>query len=834
MNKNSSDKHYLSKNIHRTSEIISQLDDRLHRLRQSILPRQPYLVSVPSDVPYRHSSRFVNTWYEGTPFDHTEEQLQYVSFLSRQREDESLLKVEGSWADDQGNRIDEDALSPKTIPNTGRNTPADQGQRKKISLKDYKTKGKGSPESASQPPAATSPTKTNSEPNEPPATTKNAPEGPPESGASHPVQQKKETRPQVSNRKAVLTDGHSSPPRAQTYKSNSPNPAKRRKLSAASEERKAPTMSTKVEAQSTVMKMPRLLSPTLPSPQKQLGLPELLSPILPPSLAKAISTPSDTVSIGSPATGSQSRTDSVRAILAGAELDNSPPNKGGLVVVGGRVRSDSQHSAKDSVPGTPNATKSVLSAKPLSKIGAKLGTPLHQGARASPGPRQRHTIILKYGKKNRKRVEALLKLGPRPKKTIVKNEDSTTRRTPDVKPKKEFTNHETIEAVHLSDTKLKKDPTPDEAKEIRREKDAKSKPVVSDTTRLEKKRKLEVSPPLATKRLKTSAEHEKRPSTPVQPAGKTPLTAQPKSTFSTPKKELKSAAMRRVESSDYQDVPTPTGERGRVSTPAAVPKPSPQPLTTTTSRDEERHLWTSMNTKFFALGRSLKHEGTKIGPSADGEVKGYSAKSVTLLTEALLCFMINISAQAHARPGVDPGWTSIIPYHIFVWRASRKHPHLHGLVVQLGAVCRQLIHKCDMDRLARDPLPDDYCNSAPTPGSDGNTKTNEDAEKYKKSYVEFKDNLIRNARELQTAWLEGSRHLSPDVLKRDFPSTFSKRAKDSSLRLQEKPTPSKVPKEFYLPLDANTTAFEAARFGLAFLQEWTEKVKVEWKTSIEL
>ena len=291
--------------------------------------------------------------------------------------------------------------------------------------------------------------------------------------------------------------------------------------------------------------------------------------------------------------------------------------------------------------------------------------------------------------------------------------------------------------------------------------------------------------------------------------------------------------MRRVESSDYQDVPTPTGERGRVSTPAAVPKTSPQP-TTTTSREEERHLWTGINTKFFALGRSLKHEGTKIGPSANGQVKGYSGKSVALLTEALVCFMINISAQAHARPGVDPGWTSIIPYHIFLFRASRRHPHLHGLVVQLGAVCRQLIHKCDMDRLARDPLPDDYCNSAPTPGSDGNTKTNEDAEKYKKSYIEFKDNLIQNARELQTAWLEGSRQLSPDVLKREYPNTFSKRAKDSSIRLQEKPTPSKISKEFYLPLDANTTAFEAARFALAFLQEWAEKEKVEWKTSVEL
>lgn len=827
MNKNSSDK---SNNNLRTSDILSQLDNRIHRLRHSILPRQPYLVSVPSDVPYRHSSRFVNTWYEGTAFDRTEEQLQYVSFLSRQREDESLLKVEGSWADDKGNRIDEDALSPKTIPNTGQNTPADQGNRKKISWKDYRTKGKGSPESAPQPPAVASPKKTNPESPKPVPANQKAPMN----GASRLAPEKQETRLQVLDPKPGSTDGHCSPPPAETRKPHSPNPAKRRKLSDLSEEPKPSAMSTKVEAQSAVMKMPRLLSPTLPSPQKQMGLPELLSPLLPPSLAKAMSTPPDTLSIGSPATGSHSRTDSVRAILAGADLDNSPSNKGGLTVTGDRIRSTSQHSVKESMPGTPVAIKPALGVKALSKIGAKLGTPLHEGARVSPGPRQRHTIILKYGKKNRKRVESLLKLGPRPKKTLVKNGDPLMRKIPEIKTKDVLKN-DTIETPHSSETKSKKQPIAVEAKEIRREKDTQSRLAAPDTTtKPEKKRKLEISPPLATKRLKQSAEQEKRPTTPVQLAGKTPLASQPKSTFSTPQKELKSAAMRRVESSDYQDVPTPTGDRGRVSTPAAVAKPSPQPPLSANSREEGRHLWTNMNTKFFALGRSLKHEGTKIGPSANGQVKGYSAKSVTLLVEALLCFMINISAQAHARPGVDPGWLSIIPYHIFVWRASRKHPQLHGLVVQLGAVCRQLIHKYDMDRLARDPLPDDYGNAAPTPGSDGNTKTNEDAEKYKKSYVEFKDNLIQNARELQTAWLEGSRHLSPDTLKRDFPNTFSKRAKDSTLRLQEKPAPAKIPKDFYLPLDANTTAFEATRFGLAFLQEWAEKEKVEWKTSIEI
>lgn len=221
-------------------------------------------------------------------------------------------------------------------------------------------------------------------------------------------------------------------------------------------------------------------------------------------------------------------------------------------------------------------------------------------------------------------------------------------------------------------------------------------------------------------------------------------------------------------------------------------------------------------------------------PSSDDDSKpAQSAKGVILIIEALLCFMINIAAQGHARPGVDPGWRSIILYHIFVWRASRKYPHLHGLVVQLGAVCRQYVQKYDLDRLARDPLPEDYCNSAPTPSSDGNTKPSEDVEKYKKRYTQFRDDMIHNIHELQTAWLDGFRQLSPELLRREYPKTWGKRAKDANARMQEKPSPSKIVKDFYLPMDVNTTPFEAARFGLAFLEEWAEKEKIDWKTKVD-
>jgi len=815
MHKRPQEIHQISKAKQHTGKIIAQLDERIHHLQEYIVPRQPYLLSVPSDVPYRHSSRFTNTWYEGTPFNRHEEQLQYLSFLTHQGDHETLLKVEGGWADEQGNPIEEE-LSPRTVPASGHNTPAGSGHRKKISLKDYKTKSKSPPTTHLRPQllavenrvkhaGISSVVRTQEETAKTP----------------HLNKDKEETPPTVDVRvsdfesEAPLSNGPVSPTKPRPDQAEEgPSPAKKRKLSPPFEDSRPVEKSPKVESQQPSMEMPTLLSPTLPSPEDENRLPQLLSPVLPPSLAKAMSSSPNPTSLGSPVIGLHQRTESVRSILAGADLDNDPSNDRTKLAPGGsRVRSDSVHSARSSAPGTPNAVRTVLGSKVLSKNGIKVSTPLQNGARASPGPRQRHTIILKYGKKNRKRVEALLKFAPRPKKEVVKQEASNT---PEIKPKKE--------------------PIKQEDRDGQRTPDVKVKLSALDDVKLEKKRKAEDSPGLAVKKMKSSnltAEDVKRPSTPAPPASRTPLVSQSRSTFSTPKKELKSTAMRRVESSDGIDVPTPTGDKGRVSTPVSAPKPSPQP-TSLSSREEERQQWSNMNTKFFTLGRSLKHEGTSMLPSSDDDSKpAQSAKAGILIIEALLCFMINIAAQGHARPGVDPGWRSIILYHIFVWRASRKHPHLHGLVVQLGAVCRQYVQKYDLDKLARDPLPEDYCNSAPTPSSDGNTKPSEDVEKYKKRYTQFRDDMIHNIHELQTAWLDGFRQLSPELLRREYPNTWGKRAKDANARMQEKPSPSKIAKDFYLPMDANTTPFEAARFGLAFLEEWAEKEKIDWKTKID-
>jgi hypothetical protein len=131
-----------------------------------------------------------------------------------------------------------------------------------------------------------------------------------------------------------------------------------------------------------------------------------------------------------------------------------------------------------------------------------------------------------------------------------------------------------------------------------------------------------------------------------------------------------------------------------------------------------QHLIIGMKSTGFDLGCKIKTEGTSY--AADASPADHSL-SVVLIIEGLLCFMINTFAisAVSSRQTSEPGWRKIIPYLDFVLRHTRKTPYLHGLAVQLGALCRQHLHKYDIEKLAKEALPDEQSASAPTPGSDG-------------------------------------------------------------------------------------------------------------------
>lgn len=768
--------------VARPPNSFAKFDDRIASVCDRILPKQPYLVTIPSDVPYRKHSSEANRWFINTPFSRKEEQLQYMSLLTHLADDEVLLKVDGTRIDEDG-RLLAPQPSPRSEAPTRPQTPAETAPKKKISLKDYKSKdrsGVNTPEIKPPEDIRKQAIKSHKEEVEAKREEQHTKKVPPprterELVPVKPV--KSAVKPEVSTALATPT----------RQDKESQRPAKKRRLSA--EEQKPATVptpkpATKLKPEAGEKRsLPSLLSPDMPTPeqkkQKARNLPILLSPKLPETLEKA-------------AKSTPPRSDEVKAIMSALTSPARPTDKKTNDSTGkdaaGRIRSESQTSR----PATPGIKISSPTAKPATAL-TRPGTPLTNGrvATASPGPKQRHRIVLKFSKKNRKRYEMLVKLLEKQKKSVPAAEKAQ----------------------------------PSSSKTL-------SKP---ETPKLEKKRAPDLPSEQPTKKLKTAASSslELPPRTDVPSTPRTEHSEKHKPAFSTPKKDQKSILMSRIPSTDTLDAGTPSQEPHRSSTPVIPTQPSqsktsPAPTSTPAKNDES---WKAMSDRVHTLGRVLKKEGSTL---AGGDpTSKENQQGAVLLVEALLCFMLSSAALGQWRSSSDQQWSSILPFLNMVFHKSRPWKHLNGIVIQLGAICRQQLQHEQMRRLSKETLPDDHIGSAPTPGSDGNTKQMDDSTR-KQKFIELRDDLVHNTRELKTAWLEGHKLLSIRILEESYPSTWSKRMNDISRRFPDKVNLKELPKEFPLPMDITTNVFEATNFTLAFLWEWAMLEQVIWKSRIDL
>ncbi|KAJ5443643.1 uncharacterized protein N7458_007515 [Penicillium daleae] len=113
------------------------LNHRLKRLSDNVLPLHPYLLTLPTNAPFRLGSRSANSnWAVGhdRPFSPDEQQLQYMTFLTHHDTD-SLLAAVGDWSDESGRMMLDHPPGPRT---TTEHQPRDTVAKKKISLNDYK------------------------------------------------------------------------------------------------------------------------------------------------------------------------------------------------------------------------------------------------------------------------------------------------------------------------------------------------------------------------------------------------------------------------------------------------------------------------------------------------------------------------------------------------------------------------------------------------------------------------------------------------------------------------------------------------------------------------
>ncbi|KAJ5164717.1 uncharacterized protein N7500_006547 [Penicillium coprophilum] len=298
----------------------------------------------------------------------------------------------------------------------------------------------------------------------------------------------------------------------------------------------------------------------------------------------------------------------------------------------------------------------------------------------------------------------------------------------------------------------------------------------------------------------------------------------------TPAKDLKPPISRRNEfgETDGKTPSYPPNKRHSVD-PGSTVKAFPTQVDGRTRN--ERQVWWDEWQKFASIGRELKHaaerQTSKTGTPATDE-KLAVVTAIEALLSFIMAFVANDQAKASSRQvGDSSTWLSIVPYWRVVKKNSVPYPALNSLCLLLGAISFTAIHSLDLERLAITPIPGEHT-PVPTPGSDGNTALSDDNRKSRKEFSELKARLPEFYKDSQRLWLEGTRGLSEDVLSREFPTIWSQRSRNYSERGRSSLKAGDYVGSYFLPLGGTSPPLEVVRFGWSLLKEWCSKERVEW------
>ncbi|KAL4996143.1 hypothetical protein BDV10DRAFT_172879 [Aspergillus recurvatus] len=779
------------------------VDRRLKHLREEVLPFYPFLLTVPTDVPFRLGNRFVNNWAvsDDGPFTPEEQQLQYMTFLTHDGGD-SLLVAVGDWSDASGSVM----ADPRSRPQSATSTPTSNSAKKKISLHDYKHKRKNgtSPSPLSQ-------------------------EAPGHQGASTLDIPNDKHTPISDNSRQKLPKTHLFPnPAAQLdtervdrkrlsnrdhnrhgLQVKGSAPAKKRKLSPESS-----IPPSKAET-SNGNRLPELLSPTLPPVSSTPRLPRLLSPTLPPDLERELA------NVGNEPLASDSQPEStLNSDIARLKVQKEKPPARGISQLEStsatnlNLTSDSSRlgseksamkdaeTAKPSFHAASNAdSQSQVSSRPSQQSSTKSVQP------PSSGPRL--VVRLKYGRSNRKRVEALLK----------------------------FTGKRKLSR--------QSSPMPDAAERGLPHSKKSDQPRVSASTQANKsvhsdgKSKTVAGKQQANSSLK---DHSKEPrlagaEKPQTPGLNQTQQEKAKSVSITPVKDLKHSSRHELASNDGKghSHPAPRKAPADFSLSSLTTQSPSQPISA--DKSGERRAWKEEYQKYGNLGRELKHAADR--HTAKDKVASNDEKlAAATAIEAIICFVLAFIAEDQSKAvsrqiGDSSTWLSIIAYWRVVKKNSIPYPPLHSLCLILGAVSYDAIHALDLERLAVTPVPGEHT-PVPTPASDGQPAHSEESKRCLKDFLELKTRLPECYRESQRLWSDGSRGLSEDILAREFPETWSKRARTYSEQGKRRLKPGEYSGAIYLPLGKTSTPLEIVRFSCALLREWCSKENINWRGKLDL
>ncbi|KAL8804200.1 MAG: hypothetical protein Q9200_005924 [Gallowayella weberi] len=834
----------------KTTKILDEVDKRLERIREDILPRDPYLMDLAIPYVLTLPPHLANNWRRSCPFDKNEEQLQYMTFLSHTERGDTMLRTTGDWEDGNGRLKSASAKKASGGSSGGVSPLPGQPPRKKISLLDYKNKMAGQPSGKTSPKASNGEKLTTNKPLP-------ASEIKPKSGAktdeprkSAPVQQNLEEKP-----KCEVTHGQK----------RSADMMAESQTAKAFDVPQASPPSKKIQ---TKANMPQSAAP-LPDTGSTRVLPPMLSPTLPAVIEEQLaklrgSKAKVDVQAAKKAepNGSVAVKDKLKVGESSTARDMKvkvTPNDKDIEIQKGRTSTSLQ---KPVTLLEPPITDGELRSKPVKgtaptttrEVPASIATvqkaskhvieepqgngkthhPRISDARDEKVEKKRILLVLKIPKSLRKNCQRILQLQPRPKRAPTQTQVSGSSSLQDRSRDRATSNGNERHQVQKPRT-IGTAGSPGFNEAISKPKavaNGLSAPKTGEKRRQADGDKQSLQPP--SKRPKPSGIDLSRPQTPVGSALRSPGILQSsgghRSQLSTPKADRKGTAMDRIKSSEG-DVKTPLGSM-RSNTPGAPGSAerannrevrsssnvSTSSMATSVKKDDDASIFKAEFTKYADMAKSLKRAADALAKLPDGQINPDSVarrQGLAKAIETALCFMLAFTLKDEAArikrvPGDRAVWVSLLPYFKFLKSLTlgKESPQLQGLFYQLEAVCRDTIGRCDFEHVERDVSTDEA----------------------------FVKQMVENQRLAKQAWVDGTEVLTHDHLREMYPESWAQRSKGLvSGTERDKLIPNHYGDGgFFLPLGSNSSAIEAVRAGWCFLGEWCKKEGVKWKGKMGL
>lgn len=235
--------------------------------------------------------------------------------------------------------------------------------------------------------------------------------------------------------------------------------------------------------------------------------------------------------------------------------------------------------------------------------------------------------------------------------------------------------------------------------------------------------------------------------------------------------------------------------------------------------------------KLNQMGRSLKHEATKIVTENSGKLGKEDQKRAAITAlECILSYMAAYTAQDRSnqlrgRAGdVEGTWKTLLPLCVSFGRFTQGMTYLDGLRLHLSAVIAASI--CTQVAL-RAPRSDAH----DSPQDASQSELAKQNSSLLKNFALLSEHHIK----LQRYTQESRTILPAEDIQKHFPKTWTGRESMANIPKEgEKFRGGKLSGPYFLPIQNDTTPIQAVRFGLRFLSEYCDTERLDYKLRVSL